>query len=254
MQEKRNFKDYFSEQAAGYASFRPRYPERLFDFLADIAPRRAQAWDCATGSGQAALGLAKYFDRVIASDASPEQISNATPHPRVEYRVVPAEKSGLRKGSVDLLAVAQALHWFDLPAFFQEAKRVLIPGGVIAVWCYQLFTIDPAVDRLVDRFYRGTLGPYWPPERKMVEEGYRSISFPFVERKVPSFSIESSLTLQQLGGYLRTWSATRRYIAARGEDPVTDLLSALSEVWGDPAAPRPFRAPLRLRAGERGAD
>lgn len=245
-----SFKDHFSETAAGYARFRPRYPETLFDYLAGTAPRRARAWDCATGSGQAAIGLAKHFERVIATDASAGQIAHALPNRRVDYRVAPAEKSGLEPGSIDLVTVAQALHWFDIPAFFQEVKRVLAPGGLLAVWCYQLFTIDPAIDRIVRRFYAETLGPYWPPERKMIEEGYRSIPFPFSELQTPSFEIESSVTMGQLGGYLRTWSATRRYLAERGDDPMAYLLSLLAEVWGDPGTPRQMRSPLRLGVGE----
>lgn len=245
------FKDHFSETAAGYARFRPRYPESLFEFLAGAAPKRERAWDCATGSGQAALGLAGRFKQVIATDASAEQIAYARSHPRVEYRVASAERSGLETASIDLVTVAQALHWFDIPAFFQEVRRVLVPGGVAAVWCYQLFTIDPAVDKIIRHFYSETLGPYWPPERKMVEEGYRSIPFPFAEVKTPSFSIESSITLAQLAGYLRTWSAVQRYIKERAEDPLIDLLSALAPVWGDPDRPRLLTTPIRLRVGRK---
>lgn len=246
------FKDHFSETAAGYASFRPRYPEALFDFLAGAALRRERAWDCATGSGQAAIGLARHFNQVIATDASIEQIAHALPNPRVDYRVAPAEKSGLEPESIDLVTVAQALHWFDIPAFFQEVKRVLIPKGLLAVWAYQLFTIDPPLDRIVLRFYAETLGPYWPPERKMVEEGYRSIPFPFAELKTPSFYIESSVMLSQLAGYLRTWSAVQRYIKDRGHDPVEPLLAEMAPLWGDPDTPRLLRTPLCLRVGRKG--
>jgi len=246
-----DFKDHFSETAAGYATFRPHYPEALFAYLAGVTPRRERAWDCATGSGQAAIGLAKHFRQVIATDASAEQIAHALPNRRIDYRVAPAEKSGLAPESIDLVTVAQALHWFDIPVFFQEVKRVLTSGGILAVWCYQLFTIDPAIDPLILRFYGETLGPYWPPERKLVEEGYRSISFPFTELEPPSFSMASSVTLDQLGGYLRTWSAVRRYLTERGLDPVTDLLAAIAEVWGDPAAPRRTTSPLRLRVGRK---
>lgn len=243
------FKDHFSETAAGYARFRPRYPELLFDFLAGAAPKRERAWDCATGSGQAALGLAGRFKQVIATDASAEQIAYARPHPCVEYRVASAERSGLETASIDLVTVAQALHWFDIPAFFEEVKRVLIPGGLVAVWCYPLFTIEPAIDRIVRRFYAEKLGLYWPPERKRVEEGYRSISFPFVEMETPAFQIESPVALSQLAGYLGTWSAVRRYIRERGEDPVALLVAELAPVWGDPDQPRLLTTPIRLRMG-----
>jgi SAM-dependent methyltransferase len=246
-----SFKDHFSETAAGYASFRPRYPDALFEFLAKISPRRKSAWDCATGSGQAAVGLAVHFNEVIATDASAEQIAHAVPHDRIKYRVAPAEESGLTAGSIDLVTVAQALHWFDLPAFFREVERVLVPGGILAVWAYQLFYIQPEIDEIIRTYYADTVGPYWPPERKMVEEGYRSISLPFADLEVPPFEIEWPITLAELGGYLRTWSASRRYLADRGHDPVTDLLPLLAEVWGDPGAARQMRSPLRLRAGRK---
>jgi SAM-dependent methyltransferase len=246
-----SFKDHFSETAAGYASFRPRYPDALFEFLAKISPRRESAWDCATGSGQAAVGLAVHFNEVIATDASAEQIAHAVPHDRIKYRVAPAEESGLTAGSIDLVTVAQALHWFDLPAFFREVERVLVPGGILAVWAYQLFDIQPEIDEIIRTYYADTVGPYWPPERKMVEEGYRSISLPFADLEVPPFEIERPITLAELGGYLRTWSASRRYLADRGHDSVTDLLPLLAEVWGDPGAARQMRSPFRLRVGRK---
>src|SRR5438128_2266209 len=97
------FKDLFSKQAGSYAQYRPTYPERLFDYLAGIAPARESVWDCGTGNGQAALLLASRFTHVIATDPSERQIAQATPNPRVEYRVAPAEKSGLPDSSVDLV-------------------------------------------------------------------------------------------------------------------------------------------------------
>ncbi len=251
MPKQGDFKDYFSDQAAEYASFRPRYPDALFDFLASRTARHAQAWDCATGSGQAALGLARHFDRVIATDASAEQIAHALPHPHIDYRIASAEQSGLEPASIDLVTVAQALHWFNIPAFFQEVRRVLVPGGILAVWCYPLFTIEPVIDRMVQTFYSKILGPYWPPERKMVEEGYLSIAFPFSELETPSFFIESSVTLSQLAGYLRTWSAVQRYMKEKGDDPVERLLAELSPLWGEAEAPRRLRSPLHLRVGRK---
>lgn len=246
-----SFKDHFSDTAAGYATFRPRYPDALFAFLAETAPGRERAWDCATGSGQAAIGLAAHFKEVIATDASAEQIAHAIPHPGVVYRVAPAERSGLDSGSIGLVTAAQALHWFDLPAFFDEVKRVLMPGGLLALWAYQLFRISPEIDRIVRRFYSETVGPYWPPERSMVEEGYRSIGFPFTELEAPRFEIARPVTLAGLAGYLRTWSASRRYLSERGVDPVTGFLPSLAEVWGDPGAPREMRSPLPLRIGRK---
>ncbi len=159
------FADHFSAASADYARYRPDYPDRLFAYLADRAPGRRRAWDCATGNGQAARGLARHFAEVIATDASAQQIASAPPHRRVSYRVAPAEDSGLPDESVELITVAQALHWFDRPRFWPEARRVLVPRGVIAVWCYDLLSIDAEVDAVVGRLYRDVVGPYWPPER-----------------------------------------------------------------------------------------
>jgi ubiquinone/menaquinone biosynthesis C-methylase UbiE len=246
------FQDHFSDAAAGYAIFRPRYPDALFAFLAAAVGRHDLAWDCATGSGQAALGLAPHFSRVIATDASPAQIAHATPHPAVEYRVAPAERSGLAAGSVDLVTVAQALHWLDRSAFYAETRRVLAPGGVVAAWCYVLVRIAPAVDRVMDRFYHNTVGPCWPPERRIADERYRTIEFPFAELPAPEFTIEQALTLDELAGYVRTWSGTRRYAERNGVDPVDNLVAQLREPWGDPGARRVARWPVYLRAGRVG--
>jgi ubiquinone/menaquinone biosynthesis C-methylase UbiE len=163
------FKDHFSRQAADYAKFRPGYPQELFNYLGGIAPSRQLAWDCGTGNGQAAIGLASVFDRVIATDASEKQISNAQPYDRVEYRVAPAENSGIQSGTIDLIMVAQALHWFDLDRFYAEARRVLKSDGILAASAYNLLHIEPAIDEIVNRYYYEVVGPFWPPERKLVE-------------------------------------------------------------------------------------
>ena len=243
------FKDLFSRAAAEYAAHRPRYPAQLFVELATIAPRTELAWDCATGNGQAAIGLAAHFRRVIATDASAAQIASALRHERVTYRVALAETSGLDTASVDIVTVAQALHWLDVSAFFAEARRALVPRGVIAAWCYGLLEIDGRVDSLVRRFYEETVGPYWSPERALVDAGYRTIDFPFAELQLPPLAIEQDLSLDQLGGYLRTWSATQRYMQQRGEDPVAPLLEEIAMVWGDPAVARRSRWPLSIRVG-----
>lgn len=206
------------------------------------------AWDCATGSGQAAAPLAEWFGRVIASDASRNQIAAARPHPRVEYRVERAEASTLPTGSIDLVTVAQALHWLDRERFYAEARRALVPGGVIAAWCYSVPRLDAAIDAVVDEFYSRTVGPYWPPDRALVETGYATIEFPFAKLAPPSLTVEQTLTLEQFGGYLRTWSATRRYVADRGVDPVPAVLAALAPLWDKPAARR-VQWPLAFRIG-----
>lgn len=249
----RSFPDHFSGVAGAYAEFRPRYPDALFDWLADLAPGRALAWDCATGSGQAAIALAPRFDRVVATDASAEQIAAAVPHPRVEYRVAPAEASGLLAGSADLVTVAQALHWFDRPAFYAEAGRVLSRGGALAAWSYgHPYLDDPGPDAVFQEFYSGTVGSFWPPERALVDAGYREIEFPFPEVEAPAFEMETRWPLAGLLGYVGTWSATTRFRAARGFDPVPGLARGLAEKWGDPGEPRRIHWPLAVRAGRRG--
>lgn len=217
--------------------------------MATRSPDTRVAWDCATGNGQAAIGLAEHFTNVVATDASSAQIASAIPHERVTYLVAPAAESGMESSSVDIVTVAQALHWFDRDAFYREARRVLVQRGVIAVWCYGLLEIDDRIDPLVRRFHEKTVGPYWPPERRLVDEGYRTIEFPFTELVLPSFAIEQQITLDQLGGYLRTWSATRKYAEERGEDPVTPLLDELRPAWGGPTHARRARWPLAIRAG-----
>lgn len=246
------FHDHFSSVANRYADFRPHYPEALFDWLATLVPRDSRVWDCAAGNGQASHDLAARFDRVVATDASREQIASATPRPNIEFRVATAEQSGLADGSVALLTVAQAMHWFDLNRFYAEAKRVLRPGGVLAAWAYGINTVEgDEVNALVQDFYANVVGPYWPPERKLVEEGYRTIPFPFAEVAPPAFRMEASWTLAQLLGYFSTWSATNRCIKATGQNPLEPLAEAMSRVWGDAETARLVTWPLSLRVGQR---
>lgn len=244
-----NFKDHFSSQAPGYARYRPRYPDALFEWLAGLIPARGTAWDCGTGNGQAALGLAPHFHRVVATDPSAIQIARAGHAPNVEYRVAAAEASGLDAGSIDLVTIAQAIHWFDLERFHAEVRRVLKPGGAIAVWTYTLLDIEPCIDALVGDYYHNVIGRYWPPERQMVDDGYRSLPFPFEPIAAPPFEIRAEWSLAELLGYLRTWSATREYIKARGTDPCAALGARLAALWPDAGERKAVRWPLHLRVG-----
>jgi SAM-dependent methyltransferase len=246
-----DFKDNFSAQAASYATFRPHYPDSLFVYLAGVCQQRRTAWDCGTGNGQCAVSLTKFFDQVIATDASQEQLDKAEPHGRIEYRRARAEESGIIANSTDLITVAQALHWFRMDEFWNEVGRVLHPNGVIAVWCYELLTITPQIDAVVNRFYRETVGRYWDFERTLVEDGYQSVPFPFAELETPSFAIEASWTLGHLLGYLQSWSATQKFLAANGTDPIRIIAPEFAEAWGEPSRSHHVKWPLKIRVGRK---
>lgn len=239
-----NFKDHFSAQSAGYARHRPLYPRQLFTYLAGLSDRRL-AWDCATGNGQAAVALADHFERVIATDASRAQIDAAIAHPGVSYRVAPAEDSGLQDASADLVTVGQALHWFDTGRFFAEVSRVLVAGGVVAAWCYELCKVSQECDAVVGRLYTDILEPFWPPERRLVEARYAGIAFPGDELATPEFEMTAEWTVADMLGYLRTWSACQRYLGEHGEDPVGLIQDELRRAWD--TAPRTVRWPLTAK-------
>jgi SAM-dependent methyltransferase len=243
------FKDHFSSRAGDYLQFRPTYSPSLFEYLASLAPHRETAWDVGCGNGQAAVELARYFARVIATDASAQQIDNARPDPRVEYRVAPAEDSGIPDGSVDLVTIAQALHWFGFDRFYREVRRVARPGAVIAAIAYGLMGITPEVDPIVEQFYVDILGSFWPPERRFIDEGYRTIPFPFAEIVPPPLAIEKDWTFEHLTGYLETWSAVKVYRKEKGKDPLDLVLDDLRRAWGETEAVRRVVWPLHLRVG-----
>ena len=246
-----SFADHFSGVASSYAAYRPRYPDELFDYLTAVAPRRDLAWDCAAGSGQATIALAGRFTRVIATDASEAQLRSAPVHPRVAYRVATAEVSGLADSSIDLITVAQAVHWFDFDRFYAEVRRVAAPGGIIAVWTYGMHRVgDAAIDGMLDRFYHDVVGPFWPPQRKLIEQEYRTIPFPFDEITSPAFDMVEQWTLDRLLGYLRTWSAVSRYREVHRLDPVIALGRDIAREWGAEDDARQVRWPLAMRIGQ----
>lgn len=243
------FKDYFSRQSTDYSYYRPHYPQALFAYLASQAKRHERAWDCGTGSGQAAVGLADYFPEIIATDASERQIANAIPHERISYRVALAEASGLDADSVDLITVGQALHWFDLNQFYAEARRVLRADGVLAAWCYGLLHVSPGIDAVLKHFYQEIVGSYWPPGREWIDKGYRGLPFPFPELETPRLQMETKWNLEHLLGYLGTWSAVQRYREREGRDPLELIGDELLRAWEEPNRMRLVRWPLHLRVG-----
>lgn len=243
------FVDRFGPVSGDYAAFRPTYPDALFDWLASVINQAGLAWDCATGTGQAAIPLAARFERVVATDASDDQIAGAPTVANIEFRVAPAHKSGLPDASVDLVTVAQALHWFDVDRFFAECQRVLKPGGVLAVWTYgPLHVAGQTVDSVVQRYYHEIVGSWWPPERKLVDSGYRSISLPFPEFETPEFQMDAWWTLRELLGYLGTWSATTAYRDAMHSDPREIIENSLARAWRDSEGERQVVWPLTVRA------
>jgi SAM-dependent methyltransferase len=248
----RFYADHFSRVAEAYAACRPHYPAQLFSYLADTAPARGLAWDCAAGSGQATLPLAAEFQQVVGTDISAEMLQRAPHHPRISYRVCPADQSGLNDASADLVSIGQALHWLDLEPFYAEVDRVLRPRGILAAWCYgtQLLK-DRSLDAVLGRYYSDVVGSYWPAERSHVEAGYRTLPFPYPEIHAPALAIEERWTMPQLLGYIGTWSATQRFRETEGFDPVIQLGRELGSLWGDPATVRLVSWPLSLRVGRK---
>lgn len=244
------FEDHFSKQSGAYAAHRPHYPAELFAYLSSVAPAHRLAWDCGTGSGQAARALADHFERVVGSDASAAQIAAAPPPPsNVALHVWPAEATELAPDSVDLITVAQALHWFALDSFYREVRRVLVPEGVIAAWCYRLARVSDEIDAVVDEWYEAVLGPYWPAGRRHIESGYTTLAFPFEPLEPPELRMRVDWSLSDVLGYLGTWSAVQRFRDERGADPRDLIREALADAWGEPTSRRCVSWPLVLKVG-----
>jgi SAM-dependent methyltransferase len=244
-----SFKDHFSAKSGDYAKHRPTYPSALVDYLVSLCKQTDLALDAGCGSGQLSVLLADRFSHVIATDASAQQIEKAEAHNRVEYRVAAAEKSGLPEHSVDLITAAQAAHWFDLDAFYMEARRTGKSEAVLALITYGVIQADADIDPIIQHFYTAVAGPYWPPERRHVEEGYRSFDFPFEELFAPPLTIEVQWQASDLIGYVDTWSAVRELEKAQGRQPVDQFQRELRALWGEPQRRRTIRFPLSLRVG-----
>jgi SAM-dependent methyltransferase len=227
------FKDHFSEHAHSYAKARLTYPPDIFAWLAEIVPHQRVAWDCGTGNGQAAIGLANHFERVLATDASTSQIAYAILHARIEYSVARESQCRLADGDAALVTAFSAVHWFNQKAFFAEAQRVLGHQGVCAIWCLSLLRITPHIDTILDGFHHETLASWWPPERALVDAHYQQIEFPFVELDSPGFCFEKHWTLVRFAKLLRSWSGVLRYQAALGHDPIDPLIEQMLPFWGN---------------------
>lgn len=240
--------DLFSGHADLYAQYRIDYPPELYDFLLSITGGRQQAWDCATGNGQVASVLSAHFDQVNATDISAQQLEKAVQNANITYTVCSAEQTPFPDQFFDIITVAQALHWFDTDAFHREVRRVAKPGAVLAEWGYGNAQIDPVIDPVFYHFYEIIIGPYWDSKRKLVDEGYASIPFPFDEAVHQNFTIRRNWDLDRFLNYLRTWSSVQKYIRQHGNDPVLWMADQLKTIWG--VGEREVRFPVFLRAGK----
>lgn len=244
----RDFSHLFSGHASIYAAYRPTYPPALYDWLASLAPTHELAWDVGTGNGQVALGLTPHFARVMATDPSAEQLANAEPHARVEYRKTTYD-SALPAASVGLVTVGQALHWFALDEFFAEVRRVLSPGGIVAAFAYVHSSASPELDRVTRHYHDVTCWEHWAPEHHIIREGYRTLDLPIHEVEAPAFEIRTEMHLAQYAGFFRSWSATQRLLKAGGEAGVLSFERELADAWGDAARVRQVWWPMILRVG-----
>lgn len=241
-------KDNFSKQAPVYAQYRPEYPPALFDHTLRFVKEKNLAWDCGTGNGQSAKVLSNYFQKVFATDISQKQIDNAHKEANIFYAVEPAEKTNLADKTVNLITVAQAIHWFKFDDFYAEVNRVAKPGAIIAVWTYSLLHISAAIDRVIHEYHYKTLEDYWDPERKYVDDGYKNIPFPFKQIETPSFSIEVDWSIKELDGYLNTWSALQKFITANSFNPVNEVINTIEQHWGK-SEKRKIVFPVHLKLG-----
>ena len=237
----------FSSFARLYAESRPSYPAELFAHVASVVEPRALAWDCATGNGQAALGVVEHFDRVVATDVSEAQIAHAPRHPRVEYRVGRSESSDHADASLDLVTVASALHWLDEQAFYREARRVLRPGGVLAAWSYHVAYAEPPFGEIFKRLYDDPLGPYFAPAAHLVDDRYEGVVLPGEPLRAGAFFATARWTLSQVLSFVRSWSGTQNYVKERGGDPVEAIAGDLEDLWQGRGGVQTLCWPLYLR-------
>lgn len=243
-------RNWFDQGGRAYARFRPEYPPELAAFLASTAPDKRLAVDVGCGNGQLTQLLAPYFDKVVGLDPSMDQIANASPNARIDYQCAPAERLPLPDACASLITAAQAAHWFDLPAFYREARRIALPGAVLALVSYGVMKLDPALDARFRKFYDDEIGPYWPAERKLVDSGYATIAFPFEELARPALEIRLDWHLSEFLGYLTTWSAVRSANEAGHEELLMAFAHDIGKAWGDPDRKRPIAWPINMRIGK----
>ncbi|WP_286761165.1 class I SAM-dependent methyltransferase [Salegentibacter sp. UBA1130] len=240
-------KDNFSTQSSSYARYRPAYPQELYEFLNEKLTATETAWDCGTGNGQVAGELADFFQKVEATDISKQQLENAVRKPTIHYSVQRAEETNFQDKTFDLITVAQAVHWFNFKTFYNEVERVLKPNGIIAIIGYSLFKSNLETDKLIHKFYKDIIGPFWDEERRYLDEKYQTIPFPFQEIETPAFQQEYQWSFDHLIGYLETWSAVKHYEKEKGVNPVNLIKNELKTAFGNK---NKIVFPILLRLGK----
>ena len=245
----------FGQDPDAYFAFRPQYPDALFLWLRSLAPSDALAWDCGTGSGQAALGLAKHFKRVLATDIDPRQLDRAPAQPNIDYRLAAAEADLGLRADVDLIACACSLHWFDLARFYENAKRALKPRGVLVAWTYDWpYTHSKPVDAVLARLKDEILRPYWDEASTYYFGRYENLPFPFAPIAGPQFFVPIADSKEEFGRFLGTWSALKKFQAREKADPISLIATELDAAWRTQPPALPLRVPLHIRAGVRDSD
>ena len=225
-------KDLFSNQANEYAKYRPTYPIELFEYILSFVENKIIAWDCATGNGQAAGALSRYFEKVIATDISEAQLQNVIQKDNISYQISQAEKTTFPDNSFDLVTAATAYHWFDHKAFYKEATRVGKNRCVVAIWTYTtLISNDENLNKLYQHFYQKIIKAYWEPERKYVDEKYETVDFDFSPLPSKIFYSDYHWTKEQFKGYIETWSAVQKYKKLNGESPLLQIAEVLDQTW-----------------------
>ncbi len=214
-----------------YSKSRPSYPAGLAASLAALAPGKGLAVDVGCGNGQLAVLLAPHFDQVIGIDPSQSQLDHAVMADNLSYLARQAEDTGLPDDSADLITVAQAAHWFDLDAFYREARRVSKPGAALALISYGVPYIEDAVNAVFHKGYWQDLHEFWPPERVHVETAYADLYFPFPLIDFPAQDCRRDMTVEQFIDYITTWSAYAA-ASARGERERFELFfDVLRSAW-----------------------
>jgi ubiquinone/menaquinone biosynthesis C-methylase UbiE len=246
--------DLFSDKSNLYAQARPTYPQSLYDFLSSCVADKNKVWDCATGSGQAAIALAELFNEVQATDLSEQQISQATLKDRIIYSVQPAERTNFADNNFDLITVAQAIHWFDFEKFWPEALRVLKPSGIFAAWGYDWLKISPEIDTAIHENILQIIRPYWAKQNQLIWDGYKDIQFPFEKITAPKITMNQHWNLPQVLNYIHTWSATRQCMQDRGMEFFDIATKKIEAVWGDARDVKEIAMNLHLYVGRKFAD